>query len=133
MRIEFSKLFEGIKNAVFVKEEVEKIAAERIVFCKACEHYSPNVLAAGGGPFVRKDAFCVDCGCNMYLKTRAMSAFCPLGSGVSHFPNEVSKWPALTMDGAAAEEILQTPELKKDLDEYKTKLYQGKIEEDGSN
>jgi hypothetical protein len=132
MKVEFGKLLEGIKNAVFVKEEVEKVAAERIAICEKCEHYSPNVLAAGGGPFARKDAFCTDCGCNMYLKTRAMSAFCPLGSGVSHFPNEVSKWPALTMDGDAAEKILQTPELKKDLDEYKVKLYQNKIEEHGN-
>lgn len=133
MKVEFGKLLEGIKNAVFIKEEVEKVAAERIALCKGCEHYSPNVIAAGGGPFARKDAFCVDCGCNMYLKTRAMSAFCPLGSAVSHFPDEVSKWPALTMDGNAAEEILETPELKKALDEYKMKLMQNKIKEDGSN
>jgi hypothetical protein len=129
MKIEFGKLLEGIHNAVFVKDSVERIAAERIALCKECPHYSPNVLAAGGGPFVRKDAFCTDCGCNMYLKTRAMSAFCPLGGAGSHFPNEVSKWSAITTDGEAAEKILETPELKKDLDAYKIKLSQNKIEE----
>lgn len=129
MKIEFSKLLEGISNAIFVKEEVEKIAAERIAICKVCPHYSPNVIKAGGGPFVRKDAFCVDCGCNMFLKTRATSAFCPLGSKTSHFPNEVSRWSALTTNGDESEQILQTPELKKELDEYKMKLSQGKIVE----
>lgn len=132
MKIEFGKLMEGIKNSVFVKEEIEKIANERIAICNTCEHYSPNVIKAGGGPFVRKDAFCTDCGCNMYLKTRAMSAFCPLGSGVSHFPNEQSKWPAITMDSIAADQLLETPELKKELDAYKINLMQNKIEEYGS-
>jgi len=129
MKIEFGKLLEGIGNAVFIKDSVEKIAAERIAICNECPHYSPNVLKAGGGPFMRKDNFCTDCGCNMYLKTRAMSAFCPLGGIGSHFPDEVSKWPALTTDGEAAEKILETPELKKDIDAYKIKLMQNKIEE----
>jgi len=31
------------------------------------------------------------------------------------------------------EEIIETPELKKALDEYKMKLMQNKIKEDGSN
>lgn len=129
MKIEFGKLLEGIGNAMFIKESVEKIAEERITICKQCPQYSPNVLAAGGGPFIRKDAFCTDCGCNMFLKTRAMSAFCPLGSTGSHFPNETSKWSALTTDGEAADKVLNTPELKKDLDAYKIKLMQNKIEE----
>ena len=42
----------------------DTIAAERLAFCNECPHYSANVLKAGGGPFIRKDNFCTDCGCN---------------------------------------------------------------------
>jgi len=129
MNIDFKGILEGLSNSVFVKESVEKVAAERIAICKQCPHYSVNVVAAGGGPFIRKDSFCTDCGCNMYLKTRALSASCPLGSTSSHFPNETSKWSAITTDGEAAEKILETPELKKELDAYKIKLSQNKINE----
>ena len=71
----------------------------------------------------------MDCGCNMYLKTRALSASCPLGSSTSHFKNETPKWLAVTEDHKAAEEVLETPELKKELEEYKIKLAQNKIVE----
>jgi hypothetical protein len=128
MKIEFGKLIEGIGNSLFVKEEVEKIAAERIKHCLECKHYSPNARKTGVVT-VRKDAFCMDCGCNMYLKTRALSAACPLGSKTSHFPDEVPKWTAVTEDYKAAEDILETPELKKELDAYKIKLSQNKIVE----
>jgi|APFre7841882654_1041346.scaffolds.fasta_scaffold00931_11 hypothetical protein len=128
MKVEFGKLLEGIGNAIFIKEEIEKIAAERIAICELCSHYSPNAKLAGA-TFTRKDKFCLDCGCNMYLKTRALSAFCPLGSATSHFPNEVSKWPAITTDGQVSDVILETPEIKKDLDDYKMKLMHNKLDE----
>ena len=129
MKIEIGKILEGLGNSIFVKESVEQIAAERLAICKLCKYYSPNVIASGGGPFARKDAFCVDCGCNLHLKTRSLASFCPLGTTGSHFPNEMSKWPAVTIDPQVADKIAETPDLKKELDDYKIRLAQNKIEE----
>ena len=124
MKLEIGKLLEGIGNSIWVKEEVEKVAAERIAHCNICSHYSPNVTNL---KVTRKDKFCTDCGCNMYLKTRALSASCPLGGTGSHFPNEQPKWTAVADDKISAQVEL-TPELKKDMDDYKRKLMNNQAE-----
>ncbi len=116
IKIEFKKLLEGIGNSIFVKEEVEKIAAERISVCESCPHYSPNAKVRGEN-IVRKDKFCYLCGCNMYLKTRSLAASCP-----------EDKWLAVTNE-EDAEKIENTELLKKEIDEYKINLMQDKVEE----
>jgi NADH pyrophosphatase NudC (nudix superfamily) len=133
MKIDFKGIVEGITNAIFVKKEVENIANQRIAICKECEHYSLNLVKRGNTVFDRKDAFCTDCGCNMYLKTRALSAMCPLGSPDSHFPQEQPKWLAVTNDAALSDKILETEELNKDIVDYKVKLSQNKIDDYGNS
>lgn len=125
MRIDFKGLLEGINNSIFVKEEIEKIAEERTKICKGCPHYSKNIPGAN---VIRKDGFCEDCGCNIYLKSRSPSSHCPLGTPKSHFPDEVSKWQSLT-DDATADQLLETPELQKVMTEYKIKLSENKVNE----
>lgn len=125
MKIEWGKLLEGTINSIFIKEQVEAVAKERIEICKVCEHYSPNIPNLKA---TRTDKFCVDCGCNMYLKTRALSAFCPLGSETSHFPLEKSRWSSVA-DDKISEQLQDTKELKEQLTEYKLKLMHNKTEE----
>lgn len=127
--IEFKKLIEGIENSLFIKDAIEKIAEERIAICNTCIYYSPNARKKGLLAFVRKDKFCTDCSCNMYLKTRSLAASCPLGSKTSHYPNEQPKWTAVTEDEKASDLLLETPELKKELDQYKLNLMHNKIDE----
>lgn len=82
---------EGVLNSIFVKEEVEKVAEERINICRQCPHNS-NVRRANGEKMIRPDEFCGQCGCDLYLKTRALNQQCPL-----------DKWLALTDENTAYE------------------------------
>lgn len=125
MRIDIKGLLEGIHNSIFVKDEVEKIAKERTSICKLCSHYSRNVAGANT---IRKDGFCTDCGCNIYLKSRSLSSHCPLGDPNSSFPSEKSKWTFIVSD-EEAEKLLLTEELSKEMNEYKIKLIHNNIEE----
>lgn len=77
MKIDIKGILEGITNSVFKKEEVEAVAQERLEICRRCEFNSKNAEARGEQIF-RSDEHCLSCGCNLYLKTRAMSAQCPL-------------------------------------------------------
>jgi len=131
MKIDLKGLLEGINNSIFVKDEVEKVAEERINICKQCPYYSPNAIASGLITTKRPDAFCIDCGCNMYLKTRALSAHCPLGDPSSHYPDEEPKWLSIT-DDDTAQKLMETEELNKDLIDYKINLMQNKIIENGT-
>lgn len=127
MKIDIKGILQGINNSIFVKEEVEKIAEDRANICKGCPYYSKNVEEANK---LRKDAYCVVCGCNIHLKTRALSAHCPLGD--PGYPEEITKqtrkWDSVTND-STSEKLMSTPELEKSLNEYKIKLSQNKVEE----
>lgn len=116
MKVDIKGIMEGIKNSLWIKKEVEKVSQSRLSICNTCPEYSINAKLAGK-KILRTDAFCMNCSCNMFLKSRALSAQCPLG-----------KWAA----EATEEESLQleeTPELKKVLSEYKDKLMNNKIVE----
>lgn len=77
MKIDIKGILEGTRNSIFVKEEVEKVAAERIATCRGCE-FNSEVARANDASILRKDEHCLKCGCNLHLKTRALSAQCPL-------------------------------------------------------
>lgn len=77
MKIDIKGIIEGVKNSVFIKEEVEHIAEERITICRTCP-FNSEVERATGTTILRKDEHCLKCGCNLHLKTRALSAQCPL-------------------------------------------------------
>ena len=42
MQFKIKHIFDGIKNSIFVKEEVEKIALERYEICSTCPKNSKN-------------------------------------------------------------------------------------------
>ena len=73
-----SKIFEGIKNYIFKKEDVEEIAQIRMDICKtnACGYYDPE----GKSPeaVVPGIPSCGACGCSLEIKTRCMSCKCGL-------------------------------------------------------
>lgn len=67
---------EGVLNSMFLDEQVEEIAKERLSICSTCP-FNSEVARATGEDIFRKDNHCLDCGCNLTLKTRAMSQHCP--------------------------------------------------------
>ena len=70
------EIYDGIKNDLFKKEYVEKIAESRIKICKTCKEYDTKgskCLVPGTQPC------CTLCGCSMHWKSRSMSSECPAG------------------------------------------------------
>lgn len=132
MEIDIQGIISGTKNAIFITEEIKKLSDYRLSICNTCEHYSPNIKKRGLQIF-RLDKFCEDCGCNMYLKTKHLSAECPLGTQKSNFPNEKSKWSSLLDNVEFSEKLVEETEgLKQEVINYKTQLSQGKVDEHGS-
>ena len=87
-------ILEGVKNSVFVKEEVEKIAQERYEICKGCPFFSANQdkpeMNPVPGPYyskMRPDEHCTVCACNIHAKTRSLHTSCPKG-----------KWPSVATE-----------------------------------
>lgn len=83
MKMNVKHIIEGIKNSVFVKEEVEKIAKERYEICKGCNKFSSNSDKPdfNPGPYyskLRPDEHCTVCACNIFAKTRSLHTSCPL-------------------------------------------------------
>jgi hypothetical protein len=73
-------ILEGIKNTIFKKEVIEKIAAERMEICKTNECGSFD--ETGDGCEVSGTQPCCSnhtggCGCSLKLATRALSKDCP--------------------------------------------------------
>ena len=82
------KIYEGIKNKVFVKEDVEQIASIRWDICTNCNLFDT------------KGTYCVvpgsqpcwaDCGCILNLKVRSMSASCPKGKWAAFMDKEMEE------------------------------------------
>lgn len=67
------QILEGLTNAVFKKEYIEKIAKERMDICLKCK----LVDQTGDKCFVPGTQPCCSvCGCKLYLKTRSLSSEC---------------------------------------------------------
>ena len=69
-------IYEGIKNKVFKKEDVEHIAAIRWSICQQCPHLDSigkSCTIPGTQPC------CSLCGCSMASKTRSLISSCPDG------------------------------------------------------
>ena len=67
-------IYEGIKNRVFVREDVEQIAAIRWSICQQCPHLDnkgSKCTIPGTSPC------CSLCGCSMASKTRSLISSCP--------------------------------------------------------
>lgn len=98
-------ILEGIKNSIFVKEEVEKIADERYEICKACPKMSANKDKPDFNPgkyfsTVRPDEHCSVCACNVHAKVRSLHTNCP-----------IEKWLAVASVQEAAKIAAVTDEL----------------------
>lgn len=82
MKIDIKGILTGAFNSVFVQDSIEKVAEERLAICEVCPDQSENKKKKGYDTF-RPDVHCTLCGCNLHMKTRALSQECP-----------VSKWKA---------------------------------------
>src|SRR5688572_28217843 len=97
-------ILEGIKNSIFVKDEVEKIAAVRYELCKACPKNSKN----SGQDFFdpgkyyskkRPDEHCSMCACNLHAKTRSLHTNCPIEKWKAVASKEEAAKIAAVLDG----------------------------------
>lgn len=98
MKINVLHILEGIKNSLFVSEEVEKIASERYQVCRGCPAIStnqdkPEMNPAPGKYFNkhRPDEHCTHCACNIHAKIRSLHTACP-----------INKWSAVASVQEAA-------------------------------
>lgn len=85
MKFKIKHIIEGIKNSLWVKEEVEKIAEERNNICRTCDKNSLNAQTErdfNPGPYyssMRPDVHCTICACNLHAKVRSLHTACPAG------------------------------------------------------
>lgn len=79
MHFDFKGIMQGAFNSIFVREEIEKIADERINICRECPHDSESAkkLNPDLKNKLRPDEHCGLCGCNLHMKTRSLSQVCP--------------------------------------------------------
>ena len=76
MHFDWKGIVEGAWNSVFVKDSIEELSKERTAICRECPHNSENVKKTGV-TINRPDEYCTLCGCNLHMKTRALSQTCP--------------------------------------------------------
>lgn len=105
MKINITHILQGIKNSVFVKEEVEKIAQARHQICKVCPKNSSNKDKGDFDPGkyfnkLRPDEHCSVCACNIHAKVRSLHTSCP-----------IDKWAAVATPQEAAKIAVVTDEL----------------------
>jgi len=94
-----SQIYEGVKNNIFKKDYIEKIADYRWQQCKTCDYLdlTGKKCAMNGS-----QPCCSDCGCSLAFKTRALSSECPL-------KGDAKRWESLMTSE-------QEGELRKKLD-----------------
>lgn len=88
MKINIKGILEGAWNSVFVNKEIEKIAQQRNEVCKGCIMNSDHQKKHNKYKTIRPDFHCVSCGCDLHMKTRALSQSCPLGKWEAHLSQE---------------------------------------------
>lgn len=108
MKFEFRKIMEGAFNSIFINAKIEEIAKERMDICNVCPHMSENKRKDPNFKSIRPDKFyCTLCGCNLHMKTRSLSSFCP---------DKPARWDKLIeekeeweLDSKIAQEKVNTP------------------------
>lgn len=81
MEFNVKHIIDGIKNSIFVKEEIEKIANTRYAICSTCPKNSKNKDMNDLGEYyssLRFDEHCSECACNLHAKVRSLHTNCPL-------------------------------------------------------
>lgn len=96
-------IIEGIGNSIFVKEEVEKIANERMAICKDCPRNSANkdkdfFMPGKFYSALRPDVHCSMCACNLHAKTRSLHTNCPIDKWNAVASEKESALIAVTLD-----------------------------------
>ena len=81
---------EGITNLLIVKQEVEQIATTRLSICRGCSNNS-EVAKQTGYTTIRPDEHCIDCTCNLAIKTRSMGYGCELGKWLAETDIDTGK------------------------------------------
>lgn len=79
MKISWKGILEGVYNSIFISEQVEQVARVRDALCRQCPLNSDIQKKLGNYKTLRPDFHCTVCGCDLHLKTRALSQECPLG------------------------------------------------------
>jgi hypothetical protein len=70
------QILEGFKNSIIKDEFIESVAELRNEICKSCSFYD----TVGTGCMVPgTQPCCSDCGCNLHMKQRSLSALCGQG------------------------------------------------------
>jgi len=78
-------IYEGIRNRIFKKEDVEQIAAIRWNICRECNHLDKSgrkCTVPGTQPC------CSLCGCSMASKIRSLISSCPDGKWDKFMDNQ---------------------------------------------
>ena len=88
MKISIKGILEGTWNSIFVKERIEEIAKQRDEICRGCSMNSDHAKRFNKYKSFRPDFHCTVCGCDLHLKTRALSQECPLGKWKAHISQE---------------------------------------------
>jgi hypothetical protein len=104
MNFKIKYIIEGIKNSIFVQEEVEKIANERYSVCKECSKNSSNRDQPFFDPgkyfsSIRPDEHCSVCACNLHAKVRSLHTDCPIDKWSSVATKEEAAKIAAAIDG----------------------------------
>lgn len=95
------EIYEGIKNNIFKKDDIEMVAMSRWMICKSCELIDTKgdeCAVSGTQPC------CSDCGCSLAFKMRSLSSSCPKG-----------KWNALVTE-EIEDEILKSINVNSEAD-----------------
>jgi len=69
-----SLIFQGIKNTIFKKSYIEKVAKERMEICNKCDELD---LTGEHCAWSGTQPCCAECGCSLEYKTRSLSSACP--------------------------------------------------------
>lgn len=71
-------IVDGIKNSIFIKEDVEQIAEQRHIICKTnkCGYYDPK--GEMDTAYFPGEENCGACGCKLQWKLRSLSSNCGL-------------------------------------------------------
>jgi len=74
------QIMEGIKNNIFKREDVERVADARMEICTGCPVFDltgKGCMVPGTEPCCNQDKG--GCGCSLAFKTRSLSSSCPMG------------------------------------------------------
>lgn len=88
MKISIKGILEGTWNSIFVREEIEQVAKQREEICRGCSMNSDHAKKFNKYKTFRPDFHCTVCGCDLHLKTRALSQHCPLGKWEAQLTEE---------------------------------------------